>query len=492
MDIIFGWLHNAWFAILLLAFFGFSIFVHELGHYLVARWCGMKIEVFSIGFGPSIWQIRRNGILYKIGIFPIGGYVALPQLDPTGMSALQGETEGPDAGKPLPSITPWKKILVSLAGAAGNVLFAIVLAWLVYLIGMPAGPAERSSTVGYVDIASPAHAAGLRVGDTITAVSGKTTRTWTEVRMEAAFHEAVELTVRGRDGQSRVIALETGPGVFGEQHIPGVDGPSLCLVRRVQPGLTADQAGLKADDLIVRFAGEDIYSRAHLIQLVNLHEDRTVPVEVRRQEGGGDPRLVRLSMTPRRDAELDMVRIGIEFNLAAVEHDTVVRPKPMTQLRSHAGAIFRFLGALGTPKQAKAASNAVGGPVAIIVSYWYIVTTSPMLAIWFTGFLNINLAILNLLPIPVLDGGHICFSLAEMVRRKPVHPRLVNALVNAFAMLLIGLILMLSVRDVDRFTPLGRVIRGWFDGGKPPMESSAIPTPTAPETATEPAVEQTP
>lgn len=148
--------------------------------------------------------------------------------------------------------------------------------------------------------------------------------------------------------------------------------------------------------------------------------------------------------------------------------------------------IFRFLEALTTPKQAKAASGAVGGPVAILVSYWYIVKTSPMLAIWFTGLLNINLAIINLLPIPVLDGGHICFSLYEMIRRKPLHPKFVSALVNAFAFLLIGLIIMISVRDVDRFTPIGNVVRKVF-GHEKPAAAAAVTNAPAPAATNAPA-----
>ncbi len=166
--------------------------------------------------------------------------------------------------------------------------------------------------------------------------------------------------------------------------------------------------------------------------------------------------------------------------MAAVDYDTVIRPSPLEQLKSHGSAMFRFFAALVTPQQAKSASAAVGGPVAIMASYWVIVKTSIMLAIWFTGFLNVNLAMLNLLPIPVLDGGHICFALYEAVARKPMHPRLVSALVNGFALLLIGLIIVLSIRDVDRFTPAGNYVRSLINGA----ETNAVPaavTNTVPE-----------
>ena len=130
---------------LVLVLFGLSIFVHELGHFLLARRLGLVVQVFSIGLGPAIWRWRRGGITYKIGLIPFGGYVSLPQLDPAGMAAIQGKAgeggnEAPlEAEPPLPWMPPWKKVVVSVAGAAGNIVLAFILAWAVYLVGRHAG-----------------------------------------------------------------------------------------------------------------------------------------------------------------------------------------------------------------------------------------------------------------------------------------------------------------------------------------------------------------
>jgi regulator of sigma E protease len=464
-------LDNIRFVVLLILFFGASIFVHELGHFLAARWCGLVVEVFSIGFGPSIWKKTYKGIVYKIGCLPLGGYVALPQLDPTGMNQIQGdstklsEAEGtaPEQVKLLPHVSAWRKIVVSLAGPIGNIVFAVPLAWLVYAFGMPAGPAERSGIVGYVDPKGIAYEKGMRIGDEIVAVNKIDVESWTDVRLEAALRKEVTLHITSRDGVQRTITLATVKGTLGEQALPGIDGPSLCLVQSVTPGSTAHEAGMKPGDLVITFNGQVLYSWAQMIQLVQASEGRTVEAEVKRVVDG-EPTRMALSVTPKMDPEHGKVLIGIMFNTAAVDFDTIVNPTPMEQLGSHATAIFRFLAALMTPGQSKAAAAAVGGPVAIFVSYWYIVKASLMLAIWFTGFLNVNLAILNLLPIPVLDGGHICFALIEMVRRKPMSPKIVNVLVNGFAVALIGLFIVLSVRDLDRFTPVGRYFKGLFNG----------------------------
>ena len=474
---------------LLVLFFGLSIFVHELGHFLVARWCGLVIEVFSIGFGHAIWKKKHKGVVYKVGWIPLGGYVALPQLDPSSMSGVQGDStkllekegETPVDTSKLPPITPWKKILVSVAGVVCNVIFAYILAWMVYIFGMPAGPEERSGAVGYVHPESEAYAQGLRLGDEILSVNNVKVQKWTDIRMEVALHPEVTIHAIAEDGQHKSIQVKTSKGILGEQTLGGVDGPNLCMVLETQPGMSAEAAGIQKGDVIVGFAGEKVFSRAHLIQLVNDSEGNTVVADVSRVVDG-EHVIVPLEVTPLMDPESKMVRIGIMFNLAAVEMDTVVRPKPMEQLKSHATLIFRVLGALVTPKQAKSAASGIAGPVGIVASYWMIVKTSFMLAVWFTGLLNVNLAILNLLPLPILDGGHIVFAFVEMVRRKPLNPRFVNALSNVFVVLLIGLFVVLSIRDVDRFTPVGRIVRGLFDGSERPAvteTNAAIATPAS-------------
>jgi len=467
---------------ILLLLLGVTIFIHELGHYLLARWLGFVVEVFSVGFGPAIWKKKYNGIVYKIGWIPIGGYVAIPQLDPTGMALIQGSGEGEAgeekkdaAGAPVlkyPPMAPWKKIVVAFAGGVGNMVLAVIIAWAVYLIGMPAGPSERSAMVGHVDRDSKAYAQGLRTGDDILEVNGTAVKNWRSFAMEAALHPQVVMRVRSADSTEKTITIPTERGMLGEQTVVGVRGLGLCSILQVQPGMSAEKAGLKAGDVIVGFGDGAVYSMEHFVELINQHSNESSPIKVMRIVNGKRA-LVSTKVTPMYDEETSKVRIGIMWNLAAVEADTIVKPLPSEQLKEHATAIFRFLKAIMTPKQAKAAATNVGGPVAIMISYWYIVKASIMLAIWFTGLLNVNLAILNLLPIPVLDGGHIMFSLWEWVARKPASPKLVNALVNVFVVLIMGFLVFITFRDMDRLTPARRFFKyvaGKFHGdSKPPF-----------------------
>lgn len=432
--------------------FGMTIFVHELGHFLAARWCGFVVETFSIGFGPALWSRKINGVVYKIGAIPFGGYVALPQLDPTGMALIQGSGDEEDGESPQPalkSMPPWKRILVSSAGAIGNIIFAFILAWIVYLVGKPATPAEESAMVGYVATNSGAYASGLRIGDEIQAVNGETIRNWTDFLMACARNKTVTVTLK-REGAELTLTMP------GEESIFKMDGKSLCMVLMADPGMSADRAGLKRGDIITGIDGQTVISRAQLIALVAERKGRTVPITFKR-----DNTVMTAMVTPDYDEGTKQVRIGIQFNQNEVDFDRIVHPAPMAQMKTHSLAIFRVLKALTTPSQAKATSNQVGGPLAILISYYFIVKASFMVAVWFTCFLNVNLAILNLLPIPVLDGGHIVFSLLEMIFRRPVHPRVITTSTNLFAVLLIGVFLLLTYRDALRFTPLGGLVNKW-------------------------------
>ena len=472
-------------AVVVIVFFGVTVLVHEFGHYLMARVCGLVVEVFSIGFGPALWKKKIGGVVYKIGWLPFGGYVALPQLDPAAMSRVQGG--GEEHSEDLPSTTPWRKILVSVAGASGNLLLAVGIAWLVYWIGMPATTANQSTVVGFVQADSQAYEAGLRIGDNIVAVNDAKVENWSQFIQESSLYDTVTLSVLSQNGEEKTLAVGTEEWQYGVKTVAGVDCRNRCRVGEVTRGLSAQQAGILKGDVIVAFAGKEVLSTGHLIELVSQHKDMAVTASVEREIDGETVRLD-LPVTPAYDKSTGLTRIGVVFSRDAprVDKSIMIHPRPTDQIRHHAGAIFRVLASLLSPRTAGQAAKMVGGPVAIITQYIYIIRASIMLAVWFTGLLNVNLAIINLLPIPVLDGGHIMFSLWEMITRRRVNPRFANALVNVFAVLLIGLFALLSLRDLDRFTPVGRLVRRFFGEGHAAEVTHEEAAPAEPGTTPEP------
>jgi regulator of sigma E protease len=442
-----------WLGILLL--FSATIFVHEAGHFLVAKALGLVADAFSIGMGPALWQKKIGETTYRIGCLPVGGYVALPQLDPNsfleGPAAENGEktTEtAENAPRSLPPIAPWKKVAVALAGAAGNIVFAFVLGVIVWIAGKPCELAETNSVVGFVAReGGTAWERGIREGDAIAAVNGKAVANWEEIFAAVALSagdEARLAVARGGETFEAVVALADSP--LGVKCIPDLDGESLCLVAAVYPGSAASAAGLAPGDRVVSFGGVEPRSRSHLARLVD--EAAGQETEIAFVRGG---KTIVSRATPQYDPALERALIGITFNTRAdLDFARKSHPTPWAQIKSHAGGIFRFLKALSTPKTAGAAAGAVGGPILIFAMFFTMLKLSFVMALWFTGFLNVNLAIMNLLPLPVLDGGQVVFGLIEMVRGKPLPREVTNRLTNAFAMLLIALFLLLSYRDTVR------------------------------------------
>lgn len=463
--------------------FSVSIFVHELGHFLAARACGMVADVFSIGMGPALWKRKIGATTYKIGCLPIGGYVALPQMDSTGSHAPAADTDGDDKpadappAPPLPPIAPGKEIIVAVAGAMGNILLAFLLATLVWGIGKPATLAERNSVVGFIATNSPARAAGLAVGDRITAVNGQPVDNWLHI-MEAvalAGRTTATLHIQPATGDDeRELVLPVSKNEIGMWELPDIAGQTPCHIAAVYPNSGAMAAGLRAGDQLLRFDGQTIHSQGHLSQLVEAAADRAATIEFLR-EG----HIQSAPVTSTYDAELHRHLIGIQFNtLADMDYTTRVHPTPWAQVRDHAGGIFRFLRALTTPATSGAAAGAVGGPVLILVMLWLMIKSSFILAIWFTGFLNVNLAIINLLPLPLLDGGHVIFNLWEMITRRPVPARWIHALTNLFVVLFIGVFLLLIYRDSVRHIMPG-LHRWWTDA--PAAAPQVFQPPTAAE-----------
>jgi len=443
--------------LVLVVLFGASIFVHELGHFLAAVKLGLVVDVFSIGFGPAIWKRKIRGVVFKISWFPLGGYVALPQLDPTGMSTIQGVTEdGKDVKRrELPSVAGWRKIVVSVAGAAGNVLFAVVLAWVIYL-SPGAVTYKGPPVVGAVAEDSIAYERGLRPDDQIMAVNGKEVSSWYEFNMEALLvgaSEGVELTVKGAEEQrSLTVPLVKRQG----EELPVVEGVTrktlACLIGSVEAGKSADTAGMKANDVVKTFNGVEVTTPGEFIALVSECPEQEFSIVVER-----NGETISLTVVPKYDDERDRARIGV--SVVSTIMPWMHEREPLAQLRGDAMNIVRLLMALVTPRESKQAAQGLGGPVAIVVALWVAIKISLFNAVGFLRFLNVNLAILNLLPIPVLDGGHILFALWESVTRRRPHPAVVNILVNTFAVLLIGVFLLLTFRDVDRIPGARRFFR---------------------------------
>ena len=424
----------------MLFLFGITIFVHEFGHFIVARKCGLVVETFSIGMGPALWRKEIGGVTYKIGAFPIGGYVSLPQLDPEGMEKIQGENE--NDRKKLPEISPWKKIAVAASGPLCNVVFGILLAWIVYIASYKLPTLkEQLPMIGVVAEDSEAYAKGIRPGDIITKVNGKPVDTWHNFLVEGLLQSGkdmqIDLSVKNAD-EERTLRLKTfEPGNDDATIVKGIGQAIPCLLGAVEKDSPAEKAGLKASDIVVEFNEETDRDWYHFTDIVQSATNQTVSIAVKR-----DGQRIETEITPEYNEKYERIMVGVGLGS--------FRTKPMDQVKNHAFMVFRVLKGLVTPKESGTVAKNLSGPVGIFNLLWNMIQIGFVAALSFTCMININLAILNLLPIPVLDGGHICFSLWEGITRRRVPAKVISILVQIFAVLLIGAMLLLTWRDFGR------------------------------------------
>lgn len=441
---------------LLVLFFGGSIFVHELGHFLAARWRGLYVERFSIGFGPKIFSWNRGGVEYRISWLPFGGYVALPQL--ADMRGIEGDS--PEAAV-LPPIGYRDKMIVSVMGAVFNMLFAFALACVIWGIGQPTRSELQTTEVGVVQsqlelpdgskVPGPASIAGILPGDVIQAIDGKSIATWMEL-MQTLYSgsgrdaDGSPLAVFSIKRGDRQLELTVNPRLAGADGFRrvGIEPADDLGVSEVMAGTPAAAAGLQPGDVIVSMDGQPVYTIDAFREHLQSHTDAPVAVGVER----GGKHLV-LPIQPRiehdKQTGRDVARAGFIFDSGYL----LIYPTPFQQLKENIVMTTRVLSGLLHPKSDIGLSQ-MSGPPGIARAYLAFSENIRMI-IWFTILINVNLAIFNLLPIPVLDGGHMLFATIGVLRGRALPQQLIQTTQSVFVVLLFSLMIYVSFFDIRRW-----------------------------------------
>lgn len=431
--------------------FNFIILVHELGHFLAARWRGLVVDRFSIWFGKPIWHRKVGKVVFSLGSIPVGGFVSLPQMAP--MEFLEGRVL--DTGEPMRPASPVDKILVAVAGPLFSFGLAFAFATAVWIIGTPTGEAESTTVIGYIAKDSPAALSDLRPGDRIISVDGHPVSRFTGTGASVNWRIAV--------GESKTVRLEYERGIErkvveltpSKEPVKGwqrenirqlhIEPAEKSIVGKVIPSSPAQRAGLLPNDLVKSINGQVIFHHQNVVDILATNGTRPMSLQIERE--GKSMVLTATPEVPLTGDETHQPRLGIAWSPTGIV--TMSHPGPWEQVSGVLENMYSTLSAVASPKT-EIKTQQLSGPVGILRIYYTLFESDHALrlVLWFSVMLNVNLAIMNMLPIPMLDGGHIMLSLAELVRRRPLSEPLVRWIQTCGAAVVVGFILYVTSFDI--------------------------------------------
>jgi len=436
---------------------GVLVTVHEFGHFWVARRLGVKVLRFSVGFGKPLlsWYRKNDPTEYVIAAIPLGGYVQM--LD---------EREGPVDSSELDLAFNRQPVLsrcaVVIAGPLFNFLFAIVTYWLVFMLGVNG----LKPIVGSVTADSLAAQGGFQSLDTITHVDNTETPTWNSVFLQLLASsldmQQVSVTVEDEQGieRQRSLAFQSLPAVIDQKNLAEVIGfqpyrvTLPAVIGQIEPGKAAAQAGLEVGDRVVAMDGHAVQSWEEWVRIIREHPEQTMVVTVLR-----DNREMRLSLQPERlsTANGDIGRIG-----AGVDVPPDFGEDMVTTIRYplHRALILGVektydmsmltLRMLGHMMRGSVSASNISGPISIAQYAGYSAGIGLVAFLGYLALISISLGVLNLLPIPILDGGHLLYFVIEMIKGSPVSEQVMMLGQRIGIAMLAGVMVLAFYNDLVR------------------------------------------
>ncbi len=414
--------------------FGVIVFMHEAGHYLAAKACGVRVLTFSVGFGRRIWSMRRGDTDYRVSLIPLGGYVSFAGQDPTEPSN--------DPGDYL-NHPRWQRILILAAGPFANVVLALLLVTIVYSTGFTAvDPKDMEAVVGAVEAGSAGEEAGLMAGDRVVSIGSSQVHNWSDVSFATLTAPERDLEVEFiRDREPRRTVLR--PAMVLPDEIGEAGLYPLVLVGEVSPGSAAEEAGVLAGDAILEIGDRPVRGFGDLVDVVS--ESRGEPLSLTLLREGVE---LRAEVVPQEVEGRMMIGVGQplrSFTVWEAARESVRFNVDLSQ------QMFMLLGKL--VQREVSLRSSIGGPIQIAEVSGQAARRGFRELLLFMAFISLNLCILNMLPIPVLDGGQITVLLVEGTMRRDLSLRLKERITQVGLVVIVMLMAMAIYFDLSKSLP---------------------------------------
>jgi regulator of sigma E protease len=422
---------------------GIMVLVHEWGHFIVAKSFGVRVDIFSIGFGTRLWGIKRGDTDYRLSALPLGGYVKM-----AGDNPLEERKGDPDEFLSKPR---WQRVLIALAGPAMNIVLSILLVAGIYMYGSKQ-PAylDKPMVLAGVLPDSTAQKAGLAAGDHVIKINGKSNPTWDEARLElmsALPGHSIPLVVE-RNGQEVSLSVPAGQSMEDIYGYP----PDRLVINSVSVGMPAERSGLKESDEIRKVDGKDLISPAEFPKLVQDSQGSPLNLEVLR----GD-RTLQLEVRPQQVSVKNGVlrwQIGIEIRGGdLVERRLSLFPAIIDSVSTNSLMARQVAYVVVELFRGNISLKQLQGPLGIAKASGDAAKEGPAELVSLMAMIGINLAVLNLLPIPPLDGGHILMLFIEGTIRRDLSVRVKERFVTVSMVFLLLVFAIVMYNDVLRLIP---------------------------------------
>ena len=426
---------------------GFMILIHEFGHYAAAKYFGVRVEVFSIGFGKRLLGFTKGETDYRISAIPLGGYVKM-----SGENPMDNRTGDPGEFLSHPR---WQRFIVALAGPAMNIMLAVALLTGVYMVHYEyLAYLDEAAVVGWVNPDTPADRAGIQRGDKIVRVDGVEDPTWEQVDLKSALspNQPLKFAIErdGKVAEKVLIPQPVGPNQYGDVGwVPNEPNVTLTLV---EPGMPAAKAGIKVGDQILTANGKDIPHQSALIQMLSRTKDQPLEIVVLRS-GQKLTFTVKPVLDPGEGGQGPAYRIGIASHPTKIVKLNL--PEALQRsLSDNKRSSFLIIELLQKMVQRKVSMRQVDGPIGIGSAVGAAAREkgwTPLLLI--TAAISLNLGIMNLLPIPILDGGVILLLLIETLMQKEISLPIKERIYQAAFVFLVLFAVMVIYNDLVKTLP---------------------------------------